>query len=142
MKRKSNTILWILLSIVVILIIGFGILSFKNYIKSENELRPEFALLKEKGQGYTIPECRDHVLTWFKNCQAMKKLCEVSVIKLMNLCLLQKNRHSECLGYESQLKKINFGFEECQDKEKNLQRACADIYHSIYDYCNHSLSKR
>ena len=105
MKRKNNTALWILLSGLALLIIGFGIISFKNYIKSENELRPEYALLKEKGQNYSIPECRDHILNWFENCQAMKKLCEVSVIKLMNLCLLQKNRHSECLDYESRLKR-------------------------------------
>jgi hypothetical protein len=117
---------------------GMAIQGFRLLQVSQVHISDQLLKATETGRTVDREGCVDHVMKWYGQCAAMKSLCEASVGRVMEACLVARSRASECVALGDSTRHTQFGFKECQARgvDRWNKKACASAYRAIDRHCS------
>ncbi len=125
--------------------VAIGIFLYSQYARSERVLMRDLDTIRDQGRALTPEGCIDAVLGWWKGCEAMSGLCDMSVPRMMMTCLQAADRSAYCSAHPSDTTAATFGKQQCKDKgftsTKQQRATCAFCYRSVDYHCK-ELGKR
>ena len=130
---SGGMLIFILLSLSIVI----GVVAFWRFTRSDRYLRRAFVAMQSRGHDLTAEQCIDEVLRWSGTCEAMKSLCDASIPRMMQACLVARDRKALCQELGQKVMATQFGFVECKARQLNPQRktTCALAYREIAEYC-------
>jgi hypothetical protein len=114
-----------------------GVVATSGYLRSEESLTVARAAFGEIGSELSPGGCLERVLTWRASCDAMKSLCDASSYRMMESCLLAKDRSTYCAEVGEATSHTSFGNEDCKSRglDRDGRKACAACYRAIDAHC-------
>ena len=129
--------LFLVLILSAFIIAGLGFLGFRNYTKTRTSVDLFMKEMSEVRSGYSVNQCRDHILNWYTKCDGIQVLCETFVIRATFFCL-EGRKHPECVDVPD-LYSSKEGFHDCVHERQakgSFKKACGNVYQAISDYCH------
>ncbi len=141
-------------TIIVVLAVGLGILANWRYTKSETQIRQALSTFEKDGSTIGVEECIDEVIAWHRDtCDANLVLCNHAIPMAMVHCLEGQDRTEYCDGLErtgeyedesgAKVKHAvasgQWVYYSCKRRgtecKKRKKCPCADAYRAIDSYC-------
>jgi hypothetical protein len=122
-----------------LLAIMLGAVAFWRFTRSDRFIQASLAEVQSQAAQLTPEECVGWAVSWAARCQAMKALCEGSIPRIVEACLMKSDRHAFCASLGDTYRVTSFGVAQCRArlaKRDGLgKKACALSYGAIARYC-------
>jgi hypothetical protein len=137
LKRFHPTSLQIVLGTCVFVSLAAGAWGFHMLQVSQVFIKTSLLGVATKGKNATVEQCIDVTMHWYQSCEAMKSLCESSVPRVMQECLVAQDRSGDCKELGLTTMNTHFGFQECEARKvtRFTRKACANAYRAIDHRC-------
>ena len=127
--------------ILTLFVIGgvLGVVAFWRFTRSDRFIQTSLAEVQGRAAQLTPEGCVGWAVDWAGRCQAMKALCEGSVPRMVEACLIRADRHAYCASLGDTYRATSFGVTQCRARRSSKnglgKKACALSYGAIARYC-------
>jgi hypothetical protein len=145
-ERSSGA--WVIITLFGIAVL-LGAVAFWRFTRSDRFIQASLAEVQRRAGQLAPEECVDWAVSWAARCQAMKALCEGSVPRLVEACLMKADRHAYCASLGDSYRTTSFGVTQCRARLSSSparggaerrrgglgKKACALSYGAVARYC-------
>lgn len=144
-KRGSSGARWVLLGLLGVSTLVAVLVAWRFRV-SEQYIIASLEEMEARGAELTPEGCVDAMLSWRKECEAMKSLCDSTVDRMIQACLGGQDRVTYCEALDGAAADAHYGYERCQERglskrDRQLWKPCGDAYKTMDQYCRHVMSE-
>ncbi len=136
-ERRSSGLQVIL--ILFLLAAVLGVIAFWRFTRSDRFIQASIARVQSRAAALTPEGCVDWTVDWARTCSAMKALCDGSVPRLVEACLMASDRRAYCASLGDRYRATSFGVAQCRARLRpgnDLgKKTCALSYSAVARYC-------
>lgn len=141
-QRESKVWWWLGGLFIVSLVLGGA--SYWQLKRSARIISPALVKINKQGKSLDLQGCASQVITWTKQCTALKVLCESWILQMMDACLDGRPRSAACQKLDLGRTTGHFSYTQCKPrkpKNRTEKKICAKTYSALWSYCQHQMKK-